>query len=124
MLKKIKKGLTKEQIRIAVSMIKGVGIDLTIYLMIGFPTETDDEALETIEFAKELDPTYCSLSILAPYPGTEVYDDVIKSGVELPKEHWEYFFHQSKDMILTLNIKDKTIDKFFSLNDVEGKSRT
>lgn len=123
-LKKIKKGLTKEQIRTAVSMIKDVGIDLTIYLMIGFPTETDSEALETIEFAKELNPTYCSLSILAPYPGTEVYDDMIESGVELPKEHWEYFFHQSKDMILTLNIKESTVNKFFSLNDVEGKSRT
>lgn len=123
-LKKIKKRITKDQIRRAVSLIKEAGIDFTIYLMIGFPTETDSEALETIEFARELDPKYYSLSILAPYPGTEVYDDVIRSGVRLPKQHWEYFFHQSKDMILTLNIKEETIKEFFLLNDAEGKTRT
>ena len=123
-LKKIKKGINKEQIRHAVSLIKDVGIDLTIYLMIGFPTETDSEVHETIEFARELDPKYYSLSILAPYPGTEIYDDVIRSGITLPKEHWEYFFHQSKDMILTLNIDEKTVNEFLSLNDDSGKART
>ena len=122
-LKKIKKGITKEQIRFAVSLIRDVGIDLTIYLMIGFPTETDNEVQETITFARELDPEYYSLSILAPYPGTEIYDDVIRSGVTLPKEHWEYFFHQSKDMILSLNIDEKTVNDFLSLNDDAGKVR-
>ena len=123
-LKKIKKGITKDQIRRAVSMIRKSGLDFTIYLMIGFPKETDKEVHETIDFARELDPKYYSLSILAPYPGTEIYDDVIRSGISLPKEHWEYFFHQSKDMILTLNINKKTIDEFLSLNDDVGKSRT
>lgn len=123
-LKKIKKGITKDQIRRAVSLIRKVGLDFTIYLMIGFPTETDEEVHETIDFARELNPKYYSLSILAPYPGTEIYDDVIQSGITLPKEHWEYFFHQSKDMILTLNINKKTIDEFLSLNDDAGKSRT
>lgn len=123
-LKKIKKGINKDQIRRAVSLIRKAGIDFTIYLMIGFPTETDEEVHETIDFARELNPKYYSLSILAPYPGTEIYEDVIGSGITLPKEHWEYFFHQSKDMILTLNINKKTIDEFLSLNDDAGKSRT
>lgn len=123
-LKNIKKGITKDQIRRAVSLIRKAGLDFTIYLMIGFPTETDEEVHETIDFARELDPKYYSLSILAPYPGTEIYDDIVKLGIRLPKEHWEYFFHQSKDMILTLNINKKTIDEFLSLNDDIGKSRT
>ncbi len=122
-LKLIKKGITKNQIRSAVSLIKEAGIDFTIYLMIGFPTETDSEVQETIRFARELDPKYYSLSILAPYPGTQIYDDVVQAGITLPKEHWEYFFHQSKDMILTLNIARKTIEEFLSLNDDAGKSR-
>jgi len=123
-LKKIKKGITKDQIRHAVSLIRKARLDFTIYLMIGFPTETNQDVHETIDFARELDPKYYSLSILAPYPGTEIYDDVLKSGITLPKEHWEYFFHQSKDMILTLNINKKTIEEFLSLNDDVGKSRT
>jgi radical SAM superfamily enzyme YgiQ (UPF0313 family) len=122
-LKKVKKKITKKQVRDSVSLIKKVGIDLTIYLMIGFPTETKEEMQETLDFARELEPTYYSLSILAPYPGTEIYDDVIRSGIKLPKEHWEYFFHQSKDMILTDNIDRVLIDECLSLNEKNGKVR-
>jgi len=123
MLKMTKKKITKKQIRDCVSLIKEVGIDLTIYLMIGFPTETEEEMKDTLDFARELNPTYYSLSILAPYPGTEIYDDVIRSGVELPKEHWEYFFHQSKDMILTDNIDEALVDECLSLNEISDKVR-
>jgi radical SAM superfamily enzyme YgiQ (UPF0313 family) len=122
-LKKVKKKITKKQIRDSVARIKKVGIDLTIYLMIGFPTETEEEMRETLDFARELEPTYYSLSILAPYPGTEIYDDVIRSGVTLPKEHWEYFFHQSKDMVLTDNIDENLIEECLSLNEKNGKVR-
>jgi len=122
-LKMAKKKITKKQVRDCVSLIKKVGIDLTIYLMIGFPTETKEEMQETLDFARELDSTYYSLSILAPYPGTEIYDDIIRSGVKLPKEHWEYFFHQSKDMILTDDIDETLIDECLSLNEINNKVR-
>jgi anaerobic magnesium-protoporphyrin IX monomethyl ester cyclase len=122
-LKMVKKKITKKQIREAVAHIKGEGIDLTIYLMIGFPTETKVEMQETLDFAMELDPTYYSLSILAPYPGTEIYDEIIRSGIKLPKEHWEYFFHQSNDMILTDNIDVTFIDECLLLNEKNGKKR-
>ena len=122
-IKMMKKRITKKQVREAISLIKKIGIDLTIYLMVGFPTETEEEMRETLDFARELDPTYYSLSILAPYPGTEIYDDVIRSGIKLPKEHWEYFFHQSKDMILTDNIDENLIEECLSLNEKNGKVR-
>jgi radical SAM superfamily enzyme YgiQ (UPF0313 family) len=122
-LKKVKKRITKKQVREAVSLIKKVGIDFTIYLMIGFPTETQEEMRETLDFARGLNPTYYSLSILAPYPGTEIYDDIIRSGIKLPKEHWEYFFHQSKDMILTDNIDEALIEECLSLNEKNNKVR-
>jgi radical SAM superfamily enzyme YgiQ (UPF0313 family) len=122
-LKMTKKNITKKQIKTAVSIMKKVGIETTAYLMIGFPTETKDEAEETLAFAGEIDSDYYSLSILAPYPGTEIYDDVIKNGIKLPKEHWEYFFHQSKDMILADNIDEKLVDKCLALNEINGKIR-
>jgi radical SAM superfamily enzyme YgiQ (UPF0313 family) len=122
-LKMVKKKITKKQIKDSVTLIKKVGIELTIYLMIGFPTETEEEVRETLDFARELDPTYYSLSILAPYPGTEIYVDVIRNGITLPKEHWEYFFHQSKDMILTDNIDENLIEECLLLNEKNGKVR-
>lgn len=123
-LKNIKKRITKKQIRDAVHLLKKVGIDFTVYLMIGFPGETNSDVRETIEFAKELDAKYYSLSILAPYPGTEIYEDIVKEGgIALPKEHWEYFFHQSKDMILALDIDESLVDEYLSLNEKKGKVR-
>ena len=122
-LKMVKKRITKKQVKEVVALIKQVGIDLTVYLMIGFPTETEEEMQETLDFAIELEPTYYSLSILAPYPGTEIYDDIIRKGIALPKEHWEYFFHQSKDMILTDNIDEALVDECLSLNERGDKVR-
>lgn len=122
-LEMMRKKITKKQVRDSASLIKKTGIELTIYLMIGFPTETKEDMQETLDFARELDATYYSLSILAPYPGTEIYDDIIRSEIKLPKEHWEYFFHQSKDMILTDNVDEALVDECLSLNEVNGKVR-
>ena len=122
-LKMTKKHITKQQVKNAESLAKKLELETTIYLLIGFPTETRDEVQETLDFAKELNPDYYSLSILAPYPGTEIYDDIIKNGFLLPKKHWEYFFHQSKDMILTDHIDKELIDACLALNEKKDKVR-
>lgn len=119
-LKRIKKGLSVEQIRKAVEMIKEVGIPLTVYFMIGFPGETDDDVRKTIRFADEIKADYYSLSIVAPYFGTQVHSDLEKSGFEFDKHHWEYFYHQSTEMIMNTKISQHLIDEFFNLNE-KGK---
>jgi anaerobic magnesium-protoporphyrin IX monomethyl ester cyclase len=118
-----KKGITREQVFRAASILKEVGLDYTAYLMIGFPTETDEDVRQTIELAKKIDARYYSLSIAAPYYGTEIYDYFAKEGRALPEENWEYFFHQSDDMILTHKIGKETIGEFLSLNETLGKER-
>jgi radical SAM superfamily enzyme YgiQ (UPF0313 family) len=120
-LKRIKKGLTKDKIRKGVDIIKRVGIPLTVYLMAGFPEETNNDIKETIEFGKEIDADYYSLSIVAPYLGTEIYDEYLKSSTIVNKEHWEFFYHQSRYVILNKNIDPKLIDEFLALNEKPGK---
>lgn len=120
-LKRIKKGLAKEKIRKTVALIKEVGIPLTIYLMAGFPGETNEDLKETIEFAKELDAEYYSLSILAPYYGTEIYRELKEKGKLSGNEHWEYFFHQSGDMIVNDQLDSAVVNEFLALNEREGK---
>lgn len=120
-LKQIRKGVTKRQIRRAVASIKEKGIPLTVYLMVGFPTETSDDVRDTIEFARELDAEYYSLSVLAPYYGTQIYEEAHHNGASLGKEHWEYFFHQSGDMIVNDEIDKEVIEEFLALNERDGK---
>lgn len=116
-LKKVKKRININKVLEIVSVIKEVGIPFTAYLMIGFPGETNAQVKETIEFGKRLEADYYSLSILAPYYGTEVFNSLEAMGIQLDKEHWEYFFHQSQDMIINKNIDPKLVEEFFALND-------
>lgn len=118
MLKTIQKGISKEQIRKAVALIKKESLPLTIYLMTGFPGETNEDLKQTIAFARELDAQYYSLSVLAPYYGTRVWSDMKKAGKRLNKEHWEYFYHQSQDKILNNDLAPTLLSKFFALSEL------
>ncbi|MBI2910181.1 MAG: radical SAM protein [Chloroflexi bacterium] len=122
-LKQIRKGVTREQISRAVDYVKEFGIPLTVYLMVGFPCETSEDVRETVEFAKKLDADYYSLSVLAPYYGTQIYHEVHQNGASLDKEHWEYFFHQSGDMMVNDKIDKAVIEEFLALNERNGKGR-
>ena len=121
-LKRINKGVTTDDMRRAVHLIKQHAIPLTIYLMAGFPGETNDDLRQTIAFAKELAPDYVSLSVLAPYYGTQIWHDMEKQGKTFDKEHWEYFYHQSQDMIINNNLDPSILQEFFAL-DQNGRGR-
>lgn len=123
-LRSINKGITPEMVIEKVKLIKEYGLGITAYLMIGFPRETDQQVEETIELARKIEADYYSLSILAPYYGTSIYDEFIKrSNGKGKKKHWEYFYHQSKDMILNANISQPVVDKFFALGKLGKGSR-
>lgn len=121
-LKHIKKGITVAYTRKIINLIKETGIPLTIYLMIGFPSETDEDVKKTIKLAKEIQAEYNSLSVFSPYYGTDLYDEFISKGFHHEKAHWEFFFHQSKQMIMNLNISPALIKEFFDLNET-GKGQ-
>jgi radical SAM superfamily enzyme YgiQ (UPF0313 family) len=122
MLEKMHKGVTTKEIRRVVSIIKDRAIPLTIYLMTGFPDETEADLKQTIQFARELDVDYYSLSILSPYFGTEVWNDLVKSGRALDKEHWEYFYHQSHEMLVNDSLSLEIVEEFFTL-DKQGRGK-
>lgn len=117
-LKAMNKGITTEQVRRAVSWIKEAGLPMTVYFMIGYPQETNEDLQQTIDLARELDADYYSLSVLAPYYGTKVWDDLEKSGQKMDKEHWEYFYHQSQEMLINHNLDPALVKQFFDLNEL------
>jgi len=122
-LKSINKKITKRQILDIIAMIKKVGIEITAYIMIGFPDETNEDVKETIKFAEQIDVAYYSVSILAPYPGTEIYEQAQNRGISLPKEHWEYFFHTSKEMLMVTGIDERLVEECLALNERKGRER-
>lgn len=79
-LNTIRKGITLDQIRKAVSTAKSVGITVYTPFLFGLPGETYEEGLRTIEFACELNPDIANFHALTPFPGTELYDNIDKYG--------------------------------------------
>ena len=112
-LKLIKKGITLEQARRAIKITKDVGVSSHAYFMMGFPGETYEQILDTINFMKKAKPTTSCLSIVTPYPGTELYDIAKQQGL-LPRENWAAFFHHSKKMKLTDKLTDNQFYRLVS----------
>ncbi len=72
-LKKIKKGTTREENLRAAKLIKKAGLPLFGFFMIGFPWETKQDIVDTLEFVFEIDPDFIEVHIAMPYFGTELY---------------------------------------------------
>ena len=77
---------TLGQIKIAFDIIKKYNIRTTGYTMIGFPTETREEAFQTIYFIRDLDIDISIMSIFYPFIGTPLRELCIKNGYITGKE--------------------------------------
>lgn len=72
--------MTNEQIEKAFMIAKSSGIRTWSFNMIGMPTETKEELLETIKLNAKIRPYIIRCAIMYPYRGSDFYDDCIKEG--------------------------------------------
>lgn len=77
-LKEYAPSKVKEKITAAIQICKKEGVRVLGYFIIGFLNESKKQVLETIAFAKKLDPEFASFSTLTPDYGTKTYDFAIK----------------------------------------------
>lgn len=89
-LDKLAKGIKLEQIKKAFRWAKEVGIQTLASVMIGAPGESLEDIQRTLKFVKKLDPDFVQFSILTPYPGTEIYEELKKQGYELDNDWRNY----------------------------------
>lgn len=98
-LKVLRKGIQLDQVREIFKITKDLGITTLAYFMIGSPTETREQILRTIEFAKELAPDYVHFSVTTPFPATELYHLGLEKGI-LSYDYWRAFAaHPDEDFI-------------------------
>lgn len=83
----IHKDISLEHIEKTFALTKRIGISIRAFFMLGIPTETRQESLKTISFAKKLDARWSQFTICTPFPGTELYDLVLKEG-GLKSQSW------------------------------------
>jgi radical SAM superfamily enzyme YgiQ (UPF0313 family) len=90
-LDKMNKNVTVSQNREVIQWAKELGILDRIFVMVGFPGETQETLDETKRFIEETDPSQFLASTFQPYPGTSVTLDPERFGVtQIYKDYSKY----------------------------------
>jgi radical SAM superfamily enzyme YgiQ (UPF0313 family) len=92
-LKAIRKGITTEQVKRAVSLIKEVGISLETYFILGHPNETKETLRKTVDLATDLNTDRIAVGLMVPYPGTKIFDMAVRGdgGYRLLSQDWTQY---------------------------------
>ncbi len=90
----LRKGTTVEQNIKAAEILNEIGIDIWGNLMIGIPTETTSEVIETVQMAKrikEIQPrAILSWASFTPHPGSDLFEYCKENNLSLIKHSADY----------------------------------
>ena len=89
-LKYLRKGCTVEKNLRAARICHELGIKIWANYMLGLPTETKEEVMETYTMLKEIKPYHCSPAFYTPHPGSDLYAIGQKMGIHLITSHKSY----------------------------------
>ena len=85
--------------------------------MIGLPHETHDTARDTVTFAKYLKEENLvdkiSVSILVPYPGSDIFNNPKKYGINILTKNWSKYNEQGFPVIETESLSAKDIHEYY-----------
>ena len=106
-LDKMKKGITLDQCRRAVSLCRRQGLLTYLFFMIGLPWDSRETVRRTVAFARELDGDISNFSIAYPFPGSELYRIAVENG--LIEEGEEILGDYSKPALPTLHLSREEV---------------
>jgi radical SAM superfamily enzyme YgiQ (UPF0313 family) len=86
----VNKGTTVEQNHRAIKMAKDAGLFVAISVIIGYPGETRDMLIQTIDLVKKAEPDDVYICVATPYPGTELRRLVEEMGYEISNDWGRY----------------------------------
>ena len=79
-LHNIRKGLRTDIARRFTEDCRKLGIVIHGTFILGLPGETQETIRETIQYAVDINPHTIQVSLAAPYPGTELYNQAVQNG--------------------------------------------
>ncbi len=82
-LDRLDKGVHIEQIKEETRYLAEAGLDIHLTIMVGYPWETRDDAMRTLDFANDLMASgYVEMlqsTVVVPYPGTPLYHQAVEN---------------------------------------------
>lgn len=85
-LKRIKKGVTIDEMRRFTKACHQADVTIHGTFILGLPVETRETIEQTLRFAMDLDVFSLQVSLAAPYPGTELYEQAKLNGWFVKKD--------------------------------------
>ena len=117
MMKRIKKRITLDQARLAVSLCREVGIIPHTSFIVGLPGESPETLRETAEFAAGLGSLY-GYHMLAPFPGTTVREKIVHYDLEILTDDWTKY-DANQAIVRTSTLSAEQMKQF--ADDFEGQ---
>ncbi len=133
-LRRMRKPYTAKSAESLIRGAKRAGLKTEIFIMIGFPGETESEFNKTLEFIKR-NKDYIdlvkSINILHLIAGTDVRDNYKKYGITLPKKDYYYKWYTKDSSMEIRNNRVKGVINlinnlgipFLETNIMEGKDK-
>lgn len=81
------------------------GMDVSFFMIFGFPTETDEDRKMGFEVVKKAKLQATKYNNLIPYPGTPLWSELQNSGRLIKTENWTNF---NSVLAMTTSVFDKT----------------
>lgn len=85
-----RKGITPDDARTAVRLLKENGIFAHAMFIIGSRNDTRESISRLRKFANELDPDFAMFGILTPFPGNEIYEEAKRNGW-IEDTNWSHY---------------------------------
>lgn len=108
--KVMKKNLKIDKVRNIVDYVAKKGVMVHGAFMLGFPSETEDEMQQTIEWARTSSFHTAAFFRVIPFKGTELFQQVEHAGFELPTDWSAYEPYQSD-----INLSEVAEDRILKL---------
>ncbi|MFH1453837.1 MAG: radical SAM protein [Armatimonadota bacterium] len=86
----LRKGTKVEHNLKAAKICRKYNIRIWANYMMGIPTETKEEVLDTVNMIKEIAPDVYSPAYYTPHPGSDLFEYCEKHGLSLVKDHSGY----------------------------------
>jgi radical SAM superfamily enzyme YgiQ (UPF0313 family) len=84
------KAVDMERTRRVVRACQDRGVAVRACFVLGFPDDTEASVRATVRAAVELDPDYGNFSILTPFPGTPLWDELARRSIAVSRD-WARF---------------------------------
>jgi len=94
-LKKLCKGITRQQIEYSATSLEKAGIEASYSYMIGLPGEKKEDTLQTLDHLTAMGkiltyPKIVGPLIYCPYPGSDLYKECLEAGWQKPADFEEW----------------------------------